>query len=203
MPATEKLKNYLERLCPIPERDWELFQPLIRRRVFARKEQILKMGEVEDYVSFVDRGIVRYYVEEGDRDLTFEIAFENSLASGYDSFLTRKPVLYSAEALVDTELWSVAYDDLQAVYADSEVGDRLGRLAAEELYIRKNKRQMSLLKDSAEQRYMRLVHEYSHFIQLVPLKYLASYIGITPQALSRIRRKSAGRKPDAPAGKPH
>ena len=189
MPSTEKLKNYLQQLCPVPEPDWDLFAGRIQRRVFAKKEQILKMGEVEDYVSFIDRGIVRYYIEEGDKDLTFEIAFENSLAAGYDSFLLRSPAGYSAEALVDTELWSIAYDDLQAVYAASEVGNRLGRLAAEQLYIRKNKRQMSLLKDTAQERYMRLVHEHDHFIQLVPLKYLASYIGITPQALSRIRAR--------------
>jgi CRP-like cAMP-binding protein len=107
MPSTERLKKYLEQLCPLPARDWELLGSLIQRRVFKRKEQILRAGEIEDYVSYIDRGIVRYYVEEDDKDITFEIAFENSLAAGYDSFLTRTPVLYNAEALVDTELWSV------------------------------------------------------------------------------------------------
>jgi CRP-like cAMP-binding protein len=192
MPSTERLKKYLEQLCPLPARDWELLGSLIQRRVFKRKEQILRAGEIEDYVSYIDRGIVRYYVEEDDKDITFEIAFENSLAAGYDSFLTRTPVLYNAEALVDTELWSVDYIGLQAVYASSYVGEKLGRLATEQLYIRKNMRQMSLLKDTAEQRYLRLLKEYNHFIQLIPLKYLASYIGITPQALSRIRRRVAG-----------
>jgi len=189
MSSTEKLKKYLEQLCPISQGDWELFSSRLQRRVFNRKQQVLRAGEVENYVSFIEQGIVRYYVEEGDKDITFELAFENSLAAGYDSFLTRTPVVYSGETLVPTELWSITYADLQAVYAESKVGERLGRLAAEQLYIRKNKRQMWLLKDTAEQRYMRLVHEYSHFLQLVPLKYLASYIGITPQALSRIRKR--------------
>lgn len=189
MSSTEKLKKYLEQLCPISQGDWELFSSRLQRRVFDRKQQVLRAGEIENYVSFIDQGIVRYYVEEGDKDITFELAFENSLAAGYDSFLTRTPVVYSGETLVPTELWSITYTDLQAVYAESTIGERLGRLAAEQLYIRKNKRQMWLLKDTAEQRYMRLVHEYSHFLQLVPLKYLASYIGITPQALSRIRRR--------------
>ena len=189
MSSTEKLKKYLEQLCPISQGDWELFSSRLQRRVFDRKQQVLRAGEIENYVSFIEQGIVRYYVEEGDKDITFELAFENSLAAGYDSFLTRTPVVYSGETLVPTELWSITYTDLQAVYAESTIGERLGRLAAEQLYIRKNKRQMWLLKDTAEQRYMRLVHEYSHFLQLVPLKYLASYIGITPQALSRIRRR--------------
>lgn len=191
MDSTEKLKKFLEQFCPLPERDWELFCGKLQRRVFGRKERILAVGEVENYVSFIDRGIIRYFVEEGEKELTFELAFEDSLASGYDSFLTRVPVPYSAEALADTALWSIGYDDLQEVYAKSGVGNQIGRLAAEQLYIRKNRRQMSLLKDTAEQRYIRLLNDYNHFIQLVPLKYLASYIGITPQALSRIRRRIA------------
>jgi len=189
MPSTEKLKKYLEQLCPIPDADWGLFCSKLQRRSFDRKQRILRVGEVEQYVSFIERGILRYYIEEDDKDITFELAFENSLAAGYDSFLTRAPVVYSGEALVATELWSITYADLQAVYAESRAGERLGRLAAEQLYIRKNKRQMGLLKDTAEQRYRQLLQEGSHFIQQVPLKYLASYIGITPQALSRIRAR--------------
>ena len=191
MPSTEKLKKYLEQFSAIPDRDWQLFSSRLQYRVFDRKQQLLRAGETEQYVSFIERGIVRYYVEEGDKEITFELAFENSLASGYDSFLTRAPVVYAGEALVDTALWSIGHADLQEIYATSEIGDRIGRLAAEQLYIRKNKRQLSLLKDGAERRYVRLVEEYNHFIQLVPLKYLASYIGITPQALSRIRRRLA------------
>jgi CRP-like cAMP-binding protein len=191
MPSTEKLKKYLEQLCPIPDADWELFCSKLQRRVFDKKQQVLRSGEIEQFVSFIDEGIIRYYVEEGDKDISFELAFENSLAAGYDSFLTRTPAVYNGEALVPTSLWSIAYADLQAVYAESKAGERLGRLAAEQLYIRKNKRQMSLLKDTAEQRYIRLLQEYTHFLQLVPLKYLASYIGITPQALSRIRRRQS------------
>jgi CRP-like cAMP-binding protein len=189
MPSTEKLKKYLEQLCPIPDEDWELFSAMLQRRVFDRKQLVIRPGEVENYVSFIDRGIIRYYVEEGERDITFEIAFENSLAAVYESFLTRTPVVFSGEALVTTELWSISHKDLQTFYDSSVTGDRLGRLATEQLFIRKNKRQMALLKDSAEQRYRQLLCEFSHFIQLVPLKYLASYIGITPQALSRIRRR--------------
>jgi CRP-like cAMP-binding protein len=215
MPSTEKLRKYLEQFCPIPQADWELFSGKLQRRVFRRKQQVIKPGEVENYVSFIDQGIVRYYVEEGDKDITFEIAFENSLASVYDSFLTRQPVTFSAEALVATEFWSITYADVQDFYATSKVGNELGRLATEQLYIRKNKRQMALLKDTAEQRYLHMLKEYTHFIQLVPLKYLASYIGITPQALSRIRRrltgepevgrapKSGGRQRSDGNGRPH
>jgi len=150
---------------------------------------ILSVGKVEKYVSFIESGIVRYFVQEGEKEITFEIAFESSFATAYDSFLLQQPVPYNAEALTDTLLWSISYSDLQEMYSVTTVGDRIGRLAAEELYIKKNRRQLSLLKDTAEQRYLGLIRDYPHLIQLIPLKYLASYIGITPQALSRIRRR--------------
>lgn len=189
MASTEKLKNFLGQFCPLPERDWEYFQAKLQRRTFTKKQRILAAGEVEQYVSFIDKGIIRYFVEEEDREVTFEIAFPVSFASGYDSFLTRTPVLYHGEALTDVELWSISHADLQEVYTRIPAGDRIGRLAAEQLYVRKNRRQHSLLTDSAEQRYKDLLADHRQIIQHVPLKYLASYIGVTPQALSRIRRR--------------
>lgn len=173
----------------MPESDWALFAGRLRQRVFARKQRVSEAGKTENHISFIESGIVRYYVEDGEKDITFEIAFENSFATAYDSFLTRTPALYTGEALTDAVLWSITYDDLQALYRETANGNSIGRQAAEQLYIKKNKRQLSLLKDSAEQRYRSLLTDYPHLIQHVPLKYLASYIGITPQALSRIRRR--------------
>jgi len=184
-----KLKKYMEQYSPLPAKDWEFFISRVQRRTFRKKASILAAGVIENYVNFIDSGIIRYFVREGEKDITFEIAFENSFATAYDSFLTRTPVLYEAEALTDVVLYSICYDDLQEMYAETTVGDRIGRKAAEELYIRKNRRQMSFLKDDAEQRYLGLMNDYPHLLRHVPLKYLASYIAITPQALSRIRRR--------------
>jgi CRP-like cAMP-binding protein len=187
--STEKLKKYIASFGPLPERDWAFFESKLQQRVFRKKEMILRAGKVEDHVSFIESGIIRYFVREEEKEITFEIGFENSFATAYDSFLLRSPVWYDAEALTDTLLWSITYDDLQEVYSGTAAGNMIGRRAAEDLYIRKNKRQLSLLKDSAEQRYLGLLTDYPHLIQFIPLKYLASYIGITPQALSRIRRR--------------
>jgi len=193
MASTEKLKNFLEQFCPLPERDWEYFQAKLERRIFTKKQRILSAGEVEQYVSFIDKGIIRYFVEDGDKEVSFEIAFPSGFTSAYDSFLTRAPAPYHGEALTDVELWSISHSHLQEIYARIPAGDRIGRLAAEQMYVWKNRRQHSLLTDSAEQRYRDLLTDHRRIIQHVPLKYLASYIGVTPQALSRIRRRlSAG-----------
>lgn len=158
-------------------------------RKYAKKEYILTKGKVENFVSFLDSGIIRFFVAELEKEITFEIGFENGFVTAYDSFLTRRPVDYEVQALTDCLLWSISYEDLQELYQHTQSGNRVGRLAAERLYIEKGKRQMTLLKDTAEQRYTRLITEYPHLIRFIPGKYLASYIGITPQALSRIRKR--------------
>jgi hypothetical protein len=81
----------------------------------------------------------------------------------------------------------VSYNDLQEIYRETEVGNLIGRQAGEDLFLKKSKRELSLLDDTAEQRYLNLFTEQPHLIKQIPLKYIASYIGITPQALSRIR----------------
>ena len=86
-------------------------------------------------------------------------------------------------------MYRIHFDDLQELYERSKVGNYLGGISAENLYVRKTQREISLLIHSAEERYNNLVKAYPHFIREIPLKHIASYIGITPQALSRIRKQ--------------
>jgi len=81
------------------------------------------------------------------------------------------------------------FGSLQEIYEKTEIGHFIGRKASEELFLKKSKREISLLKHSAEERYYRLFDERPELIQFIPLKYIASYIGVTPQALSRIRKR--------------
>ncbi|GGX23176.1 hypothetical protein GCM10007384_25480 [Aquimarina muelleri] len=109
--------------------------------------------------------------------------------SAYDSFLTQNPSEYQIETLSDTVLWRLTYGDLQDVYAQTKIGNIIGRITAENLFLIKSQREQSFLNNSAEKRYIDLFTERPQLIKEIPLKYIASYIGITPQALSRIRRK--------------
>lgn len=134
-------------------------------------------------------GIVRYYIPKLENELTFTFVFSNSFVSGYDSFLTRKPSTFHIETLTNTILWRLSYIDLQTIYNETKIGNLIGRQASESLFLKKSKRELSLLNETAEQRYLNLFTEQPHLIQQIPLKYIASYIGVTPQALSRIRKR--------------
>lgn len=173
----------------ILDEEWVFFVSKLSRKEFPKKHILLETGQVEDYLSFVETGIIRYYLPKLENDLTFNFVFENSFTSGYDSFQTRSPSVYQIQTLTKTILWRITYSDLQTIYSETEVGNLIGRQASEDLYLKKTKRELSLLNESAEQRYLNLFTEQPHLLQQIPLKYIASYIGVTPQALSRIRRR--------------
>lgn len=182
------IKNFLKANDSSDEEISHFFSKLVQAD-FHKNEFILKAGQTENYLCFVEHGLLRFYVEKEDREITFDFAFAGNFTSGYSSFLTREPSPFFIQALSNTSLWRIAYEDLQVVYKDSEKAQMIGRLAAEQLFIRKTKRELSFLTQSAAERYKHLLHEQPEMIQEIPLKYLASYIGITPEALSRIRKR--------------
>ncbi|WP_018626779.1 Crp/Fnr family transcriptional regulator [Niabella aurantiaca] len=185
----EEIRRLFEKNVQLSNADWEFFASKLARRSENKKTLLLKAGQTEHYLSFIEKGVVRFYMDREERELTFSFAFVNGFVSGYDSFLTRSPSRYYIETLTETVLWQLTYDDLQEVYRQTAIGNAIGRYAGEELFLKKSRRELSLLNETAEQRYLNLFTEQPELFQKIPLKYIASYIGITPQALSRIRKR--------------
>lgn len=185
----EQIKKYFDKLLVQSEADWNFFLSKLECVTYSGRAVILKQGQVEKYLSFIEKGIVRFYIPQEGRELTFSFAFANNFVSAYDSFLSTMPSLYQVETLTESILWRISVTDLQEVYQQTDSGNIIGRKAAEDLFLKKSQREMSLLYDNAETRYLKLLSEQPHLIREIPLKYLASYIGITPQALSRIRKR--------------
>lgn len=190
IPAMERIRQFFQKeFMAISDQDWQAFSSKFIRQVFPKKTLILKAGEVENYVSFIEEGIVRYYIPRENKEITFELTFANNFFGAYDSFLTRLPSVYNVETITPTTAWRISYDDVQTLYRETASGNILGRLGSERLFLEKAKRELSFLNDNAEQRYLKLFTEQPDLIKKIPLQYIASYIGITPQALSRIRRR--------------
>ncbi len=185
----DRIYEIFKRDYNISDRDWEIFSSKLALYTYPKRHIVLQKGEQENYLSFVDKGILRYYIPSDDNDLTFDFAFKNNFTSAYSSFITRTAAPYQVEAMTEVNLWRLTFDDLQAVYRDTLIGNTIGRHASEQLYMRKARRELSLLNETARQRYDNLFTAQPELLQLVPLKHIASYIGITPQALSRIRAR--------------
>ncbi|WP_109673209.1 Crp/Fnr family transcriptional regulator [Dyadobacter jejuensis] len=184
-----EIREFIEKITPMSEADWAFFSSKLQRVALKKNSILLQAGEVEHYLSFITQGIVRFYIEGEENDLTFGFLFEKEFVTGYDSFLTQRPSDYQIETLTDSDLWRITRADLEEVYQKTEHGNLIGRKMAEKMFLVKSKREMALLSKSAEERYLDLFSERPQLLKQIPLNYIASYIGVTPQALSRIRSR--------------
>lgn len=185
----ERIRDFIENITPTNDADWQFFSSKFEETQFKRKAVLLKKGKVENYLSFIKKGTIRLYIPREGNDLTVSFLFENQFVTDYDSFLTRNPSVCQIETLTETVLWRISYKNLQEIYKKTESGNIIGRKIAENIYIAKSERERALLSKTPEELYLNLFSARPKVIKQIPLKYIASYIGITPQALSRIRKR--------------
>lgn len=183
------LQIHFNQYEPIDEFNWSIFASKIVERSFKRGDIILKEGETEQYISYILSGMACYNILRAPNNITFAFLFPESWISAYDSFITKQPSSFEIKALSDIRMLSIRFEDLEAIYKESSIGERVGRKIIEGLYVAKINREINLLKHTAEENYRHLLNSWPELVQQIPIKYIASYIGIAPQSLSRIRRK--------------
>tara|TARA_B100000809_G_scaffold97161_1_gene95675 strand:+ start:1094 stop:1660 length:567 start_codon:yes stop_codon:yes gene_type:complete len=184
-----EIRKFIDNISPMSNSDWQFFSSKLQEVKLEKNATLLKIGKVENYLSFISKGIIRLYIPKVESDLTFGFLFENEFITGYDSFLSQMPSEYQIETLTESILWRISKKDLEEVYERTNNGNIIGRKMAENMFLIKSKREISLLSRTAEERYLNLFIDRPKLLQQIPLKYIASYIGVTPQALSRIRKR--------------
>lgn len=193
--ALKQLKDYIQELLPeLTEDTWDSFVQKTVIREYKKGQTVYKQGIVCSYVSFVCSGLLRsYYLVDGKEIIT---AFgpENCYFSEYESFLSRQPSLMYTDAIEDTIVIDVSYNDLQELYAKYPQCEKVGRLIAEYLFVHLANKNSSYLLNTPEERYAKFLEEYEMIQQRIPQYMIASYLGITPEALSRIRSRISKKK---------
>lgn len=173
----------------IDEKELDQFLKFLKLKTFKSGETILQNGQTDHYLSFLKSGIIRYFVNNDGKELTFDFIFPNSFFCHYDTFYSRKPTQFNSEALTDVEMYSIHVDDLTSLFQTCNYAKDLSRIAVEKLLEKKVKRELSLLTQSPKERYLNLLKEQPKLLQNIPQKYLATYLGIVPETLSRIRKR--------------
>ena len=166
-----------------------MIQSKLRTVEYSKNEIITGDDQVEPRIHFVLDGIARMYLDLEEKEITKNFMFPNSFISSYSSFLTGEKSDYVIQALKNCHCAYLEKPELQEIYEQTSIGNALGRIFAENMFVYLSRRETAFLTKTPSQRYNDLFEEQPELIQEIPLKYLASYIGITPQALSRIRAK--------------
>lgn len=155
----------------------------------VKKNTIIQdAGQTCKTIYFIKKGVARIYYFKDGLEITESFAFENTILARVESLFRNKPSKKAIRLLEDSELVAINADLLFKLYDKYPETERLFRLLFESAYVDTINRIENLQFHTAEERYNMLLSESSDVIKRVPLKYIASYLGITPVSLSRIRR---------------
>ena len=159
-------------------------------RSVKKREMLLESGQVEQYVWFIRSGYVRFFhFDRSGDEVTSDFVFAPGFVTAFRSFIGREPSNVALQAMEDMEVVGWKRDDLYALYDRFPHIERVGRIMAEQVFLSLDKHLTAFLNQSPQQRYLWLLEEYPEYIRNIPLIYLASWLGITPETLSRIRRR--------------
>lgn len=190
--ALQPLQKFYQTIWPeISEQEFKMLADAHKLEVYKRGELLLKPGEVCNWIGIIAQGVVRQYVVSEGKEHVGQIFMAGQAVSDYSSYYLQRESRLYIDAVKETHIFKIERKDIEQII---RVLPRYLQLQFDYLsrtFISNFDRTISLLLDSAETRYLKLMKERPDVLQQVPLYMVASYLGITPEALSRVRHKIA------------
>ncbi len=184
-------KEYLQQFPHFTPSAWETALPYLKERSIRKGDFFLEEGKTCRQIAFIQKGLFRtYYLRDG-AEITTCFCKENTITCSYKSLITQQVSDLSIQAIEDCELIVFQYEDLQKLYEKDLFWQQVGRLAAESEFMVMEHYTRFINDLPAKDRYLQILKNDSELLQRVPLLYLASYLQIKPETLSRIRKKVA------------
>jgi CRP-like cAMP-binding protein len=183
------LLQNLKQITNLEPEEEVLFQKAFKPYFLKKNEYFLQTTEVNSKLGFLCKGLVRYFVFRNDEEATLEFTKEGEFVADYGSFISKEPSLQNIQALEDCEFLVINYDDLQQLYNISKNANLLGRIIIEHRFIIMVNQLLTVHRYSEEDRYRYFLTHYKDLVQRIPQYLIASYVGVKPQSLSRIRKR--------------
>lgn len=185
------LKAVVDHLVAPPEEEWQRFKQHFVARTLNKGDYFTRAGETPEYFGFINAGLVRFFYQTPQgQEFNKSFAYENHFVGAYSAFLTNTTARFSVQALEDSNLLVANMRHMVALFDKHSCWEKFGRILAEQLYIKKEQREAEFLLDDAETRYHSFLQRYPGLEERLTQYHIASYVGITPVALSRIRNKA-------------
>jgi CRP-like cAMP-binding protein len=181
------LLNHIQSIHPISKEAEKALLEICTETTFHKGKDVQSIGHTCKTIYFVSNGCVRIYYFKEDIDITESFEFENAFVARAESLFTGKPSRKAIQAIEETSLIGIDSNKLFKLFELHHDLETLFRKIIEASYVSTVNRIESLQFNTAEERYFNLIKDHSNILKRVPLKYIASYLGITPVSLSRIR----------------
>lgn len=186
---TENLKDFVDHYVKLSDAEMEAFINASTIKKIRKKELLVKEGEACTFIGFFTEGYFRfYYSDSNGNEVTTDFHFAPGFITSFTSFLTQSPSRTNVQAMEDMDIIQISKAKLYDLYNKHHIIERLGRIMAEHVFITSETHLLMILSQTAETRYRILLDKYPNFVNSIPLQYIASYLGITQETLSRMRK---------------
>jgi CRP/FNR family transcriptional regulator, anaerobic regulatory protein len=195
--SIESLLNYFDKLIPLSNDEKKMVAEKFHSRLYRKRQFVLQEGDICTQFNFVVRGCLRSYkIDEKGNTHVLQFASENNWINDLGSFHGERPTVLNIDALEDTFVLQISHSDLLALYINAPKFDRIFRVLIENGFIRLQERLLQNISSTAEERYESFLELYPHLANRLSQVQISSFLGITPEFLSRLRNTRS--KPKSP-----
>lgn len=191
----EVLFSHILDKVPLTVEEMDTIKSFFSHKILRKRQYLLQEGDVCKYMSFVGKGLLRSYNvdEKGDEHMNL-FAWEGWWISDMFSFSSGEKAVFNIDAIEDSELLMITPVDFEALTLKVPIMDRYFRILFQNSLVTKERRLMSSITHTAEEKYTQLAERNPEIIQRIPQNLIASYLGLAPETLSRIKKNIASRK---------
>jgi len=191
MPDITALKTYCQRKVSLTEEELNLIDEHFTCLEIPRRQFLLEPNQHCDFIAFIEQGAIRHLHIKDGNEISCDFSFENTFITDFASFNGGVLSNSAFQAMENTIVWLIRRPALLQLYAQAPAFESLGRIASEEVAQRATDIARSLGSDRPAERYQKLLLAQPALFQRIPLKYIADFLGISPESLSRIRKRLA------------
>lgn len=192
MPDYAALLEYVSRYIQLTREEEDYFLSLLRYTKIRKRQFLVQPGYISKFKNYIVKGCFRVYIiDDNGVDHTVQISIEDWWINDFGSFINQEPATMFVEALEDSELIQIDFDALEALFVKVPKFDRLFRVITERAFIYSQQRIISNISQTAEERYLAYIDLYPEIANRVPQYMIASYLGMTTEFLSKIRKRIA------------
>jgi CRP-like cAMP-binding protein len=191
----QQIKEAIRHLIEVSDNELETFLNLSTIKTFKPQEVLNKPNKITDEIYFINSGILRVVIKDTkEEEHTIHFALENQFVSDYSSFMLRTPSISSLQAIEETKVVVIPRASIDWGYANMKEGQKLGRLIAEFYFIYQDTRIINQYARTPKERYDSITDVFPNIHNRVPQYMIASYLGISPIHLSRLKKADLVKK---------
>jgi CRP-like cAMP-binding protein len=181
------LQKYIGRFMELSSEELDALYREIEIRSYDKKVRLIEVGDTEEYLHFVTKGLIRKFFYKGSEEIITQLAREGELISSSVSFFSGQPSGYVVETIEPSTVYSLRKEKLEQLYRRFPGLEKLSRMVITELFLQKEYWELERIRYTTKERFLRFMSDNPDLFQRAPQKYLASYLNIKPETFSRLK----------------